>query len=72
MPEHCDTDGRRGVLQHVNDDAGSTTTLATRGRLDIVLDLGANSGGLNFKVLLCNCGQSVAKTVNSVDVSPKR
>ena len=49
MPEHCGTSGCRGLLQHVKNDAGRTTTLATSGKLDIVLDLGANSGGLIFK-----------------------
>ena len=35
---HCDTSGCRGFLQHVNDGAGGTTTLATCYRLDIVLE----------------------------------
>ena len=38
MPEHCDTSGCRGFLQHVNDGAGGTTTFATCYRLDIVLE----------------------------------
>ena len=49
MPEHCGTSGCRGLLQHVKNDAGRTTTLATSGKLDIALDLGANSRGLIFK-----------------------